>query len=172
MKQLSWRELSRILREHEEKSNYEALKTFAAKYYPTATRVEVEMANEYDDSSYFQTYSASSVRFHNEEERLELLHDSETLAILFALSESLRTDFAVTQETEDPLTWLEEQYLGDFCEFNLYGPERGEDLRIDLTSPPREPTPVYITSKTEAHTSSTLSCSPDLYEKSSLEDEA
>jgi hypothetical protein len=143
MEQLSWQELSRILLEYEEKSNYDALESFAAKYYPTATRVEVEMINEYDDSTYFQTYSTSSVRFYNEEGRLELPHDSETLAILFALSEALKTNFEATPKTDNPLTWLEEQYWGDFCDLNLYGPERGEDLTVDLTSAPPEPTAVY-----------------------------
>lgn len=172
MTQLSWQELTRILLEYEGKYNYDALKTFVVKYYPTATRVEVETINEYDDSTYFQTYSTSSVRFYNEEERLELPHDGETLAILFALSETLRTDFAATQKTDDPLTWLEEQYWGDFCELNLYGPERGEDLEIDLTSPPPEPTPVYIISKEEAQELPVGALSPNVDDdKSGLENE-
>jgi hypothetical protein len=40
MRQVTWQELSSVLLEYEDKSNYDTLKTFAARYYPTATHVE------------------------------------------------------------------------------------------------------------------------------------
>jgi hypothetical protein len=142
MEQVSWQELSSILREYEEKHNHDTLKTFTTKYYPTATRVEVESFSEYDDSNYYQTYSVSSTRFYQEEERLEPPRDGEALARLISSSDALRADFEEAKPI-DPLTWFEEQYYGDFCDLNLYGPEHGDDLMIDLTSPLAEPTPLY-----------------------------
>lgn len=150
MEQLSWQELSSILLEYEDKHNYDTLKTFAAKYYPAATRVEVKSISEYDDSHYFQTYDQESVRFYDEGGRLERPHDRETLLQLFAVSETLNTEVKEVNPT-DPLEWFEEQYYGDFCDLNLYGPERGDDLVLDLTLPFPDPTPVYKQAKGDTH---------------------
>jgi hypothetical protein len=122
MAQLSWQELKNILLEYEEKHNYDTLKTCAAKYHPPATRVEVVSFSEYDDSNYFQTYSVSSTTFYQEEEQLEPPRDNEVLARLISSSDALRVDFEEAKPS-DPLTWFKEQYYGDFCDLDLYGPE-------------------------------------------------
>jgi hypothetical protein len=150
MKQLSWQELSSILLEYEEKSNYDMLKTFAAKYYPTATRVEVTSISEYDDTQYYLTYDESSVSFYENEKELGLPRKEEEVVRLIASSSTLEADLEAEPAT-DLLEWLREQYNDDFCDLRLYGPERGDDLLIDLISPSPEPTPVYTFTKGETH---------------------
>jgi hypothetical protein len=54
MAQLSSQELKNILLEYEEKHNYDTLKTFSKKYYPTATRVEVASFSDYNDTEVTQ----------------------------------------------------------------------------------------------------------------------
>jgi hypothetical protein len=146
MRQLTWQDLSSILREYEEKHNYDVLRAFAAKYYPTATRVEVLSISDYDDAFYFQTYHLSSTSFFQDEEELYLPHDTSELEKLLAASPTLRADYE-TEQPSDLAEWLEECCQSDFYDLGLYGPERGDDLTVDLTDACPEPTPVYALEK-------------------------
>jgi hypothetical protein len=75
------------------------------------------------------------VSFFQGEQELSLPQDEEGITKLLDSSSTLKADFeaAAPSDTSDREEWLRQQYHDDFCDLGLYGPEHGDDLRIDLT---------------------------------------
>jgi hypothetical protein len=150
MEKLSWHQLTDIIREYEDKANFENLSRFCAKYYPTATKVKVASVSEYNDNTYYMTFDRSNTEFFHEDEPLHRVEDETELLLLLAASPVLRAKYS-EDKPDDALQWLRDEYDQDFYELELCGPERGDDLEVDLTTPPGEPTVVFRKPKGEPH---------------------
>ena len=141
-RELSWHDLTRVIEAHEAYHNYQELKRFCDCYYPKAIRIVVQVAQEYDDNSYYNTFSSSSISVYGVDSELHLPTDDVELLVLLAESAGLK---GALQEAEPdrPIDWLEEQYYDDVNNLELCGIEKGYDLEVGLVASPPPPLKVY-----------------------------
>ena len=142
-RELSWNELTNVIETHEDYHNYQELKRFCDCYYPKAIRIVVCVVQEYDDNSYYNTFSSSSITVYGVDKELHLPTDDVELLVLLAESAELKEAFQEA-EPDSPIDWLEEQYYDDVNNLELCGIERGYDLEVDLVAPPPPPLKVYV----------------------------
>lgn len=141
-RELNWHELARVIEEHDDYHNFEALTAFCACYYPSATRIVVQVVQEYDDSNYYYTFGPSNLSVFEGDKELFLPTDEVELLILLA-SPELKAKLEKAQP-DDPLEWLEEQYHDDIYNLELCGIEKGYDIEVELTAPPAPLPRVYV----------------------------
>ena len=142
-RELSWHELTNVIGAHEDYHNYQELKRFCDCYYPKAMRIVVQVVQEYDDNSYYNTFSSSSITVYGVDKELHLPTDDVELLVLLAESAELKELFQEA-EPDSPSDWLEEQYYDDVNNLELCGIERGYDLEVNLVVPPPLPQKVYV----------------------------
>ena len=147
-RELSWRELTNVIETHEDYHNYQELKRFCDCYYPKAIRIVVQVVQEYDDNSYYNTFGSSSISVYGVDKELHLPTDDVELLVLLAESTELK-EALQEAEPDSPIDWLEEQYYDDVNNLELCGIERGYDLEVGLVAPPPLPLKVYVKEGTE-----------------------
>lgn len=147
-RELSWHELTKILEAHETFHNFEVLTAFCKRYYPGATRVSVQVMQEYDDNSYYYSFGPSEITVYRNEKVMTLADDDVSLLVLLAQSPSLKT-FLEEAQPDNPVMWLTDVHDEEIYSLELCGIERGYDLEVDLTLAPSVPRRVYTKKEDE-----------------------
>lgn len=148
-RELSWHDLARVIEEHEAHHNYQQLEAFCERYYPGATKIEVQATQEYDDNNYYFTFGPSNISVLKDDKFLTLPDDDVSLLVLVAQSPELKKELEEAKP-ENPVLWLADVYYDDVYNLELCGIEKGYDLEVDFGFPPLPPRTVY-TKEGETH---------------------
>lgn len=142
-RELSWHELTEVIEVHEAYHNYTELRRFCDLYYPTATRIVVQVVQAYDDNNYYNTFGPSNLTAYDGDREVHLPTDDVALLVLLAASAELKDAFGGAKP-ERPTDWLEERFHDDVYNLELCGIEKGYDVEVDFASPPPLPRTVYV----------------------------
>lgn len=141
-RELTWRELSDVVKAHETRHNYQELKRFCDRYYPRASRVVVNTRQEYDDESYYTALDLHNLTAFDSDKALEVPDDEVALLVLLAESPGLQASIEEAKP-EEPLEWFSERYYDDASNLDLC-PDYDMNLEVELLRPPPSPKVVYV----------------------------
>ena len=141
-RELTWRELSHVVKAHETRHNFHELKRFCDRYYPRASSVVVETMQEYDDESYYTALDLSNLTAFDGDKALEVPGDDVALLVLLAESPDLQASIEQAKP-EEPLGWFSERYYDDASNLDLC-PDDDFNLEVELLNPPPCPEVVYV----------------------------
>lgn len=141
-RELTWRELSDVVKAYEARHNHQELKRFCDRYYPRASRVVIETMQEYDDESYYTTLDLHNLTAFDGDKALGVPGDEVALLVLLAESPGLQEELEEAKP-EEPLEWFSERYYDDASNLDLC-PDDDFNLEVELLKPPPSPKVVYV----------------------------
>lgn len=142
-RELSWSDLTRIIEAYEDHHNYQKLSNFCELYYPGATKINIQVMQEYNDYSYSYTFGSSDITVWEGDTLMTLPDDDVSLLVLLARSPKLKQELREAKP-HDPVLWLADLYYDNLYDLDLCGIEKGHDIEVDLTTAPSLPPRVYI----------------------------